>query len=256
MVSKSIIFLVKSFLGNFYRHLAIFIWSHCPSLTHSMTDWLDSFWMFAWLVCAWLNIMDLGFGFQAENDLSSYGGLDLPNGSESSIDFNDEHFGTIFVLRFSDGRRSRQQVFTAFRYGSIPTVFIGIFTRYRVALRPYVFGHSGPLYTVGFWSPVFGHSGLSCTVDTNAPIMYWHNGIRNYTDKGMLRWNKLLWLAVQSTMIIFNHLESFYSTYLFITSAADCLKKANHKFKQKMFFIKSDPERLGTANQSPLFQHC
>ena len=28
-VSKSIIFLVKSFLGNFYRHLAIFIWSHC-----------------------------------------------------------------------------------------------------------------------------------------------------------------------------------------------------------------------------------
>ena len=26
-VSKSIIFLVKSFLGNFYRHLAIFIWS-------------------------------------------------------------------------------------------------------------------------------------------------------------------------------------------------------------------------------------
>ena len=131
--------------------------------------------------------MDLGFGFQAENDLSSYGGLDLPNGSESSIDFNDEHFGRIFVLRFSDGRRSRQQVFTAFRYGSIPTVFIGIFTRYRVALRPYVFGHSGPLYTVGFWSPVFGHSGLSCTVDTNAPIMYWHNGIRNYTDKGMLR---------------------------------------------------------------------
>ena len=57
-------------------------------------------------------------------------------------------------------------------------------------------------------------------------------------------------------MIIFNHLESFYSTYLFITSAADCLKQANHKFKQKFFFIGSDPERLGTANQSPLFQHC
>ena len=28
-VSKSLIFLVKSFLGKFYRHLAIFIWSHC-----------------------------------------------------------------------------------------------------------------------------------------------------------------------------------------------------------------------------------
>ena len=27
-VSKSFIFLVKSFLGNFYRHLAIFIWSY------------------------------------------------------------------------------------------------------------------------------------------------------------------------------------------------------------------------------------
>ena len=27
-VSKSIIFLVKSFLGNFYRHLATFYWSH------------------------------------------------------------------------------------------------------------------------------------------------------------------------------------------------------------------------------------
>ena len=28
-MSKSIIFKVKSFLSNFYRHLAIFIWSHC-----------------------------------------------------------------------------------------------------------------------------------------------------------------------------------------------------------------------------------
>ena len=28
--SKSFIFLVKSFLGNFYRHLATFYWSHCP----------------------------------------------------------------------------------------------------------------------------------------------------------------------------------------------------------------------------------
>ena len=28
-VSKPIIFLVKSFLGKFYRHLAIFFWSHC-----------------------------------------------------------------------------------------------------------------------------------------------------------------------------------------------------------------------------------
>ena len=27
-MSKSLIFLVKSFLGNFYRHLAIFFWSH------------------------------------------------------------------------------------------------------------------------------------------------------------------------------------------------------------------------------------
>ena len=29
MVSKSWIILVKSFLGNFYVHLAIFIWPHC-----------------------------------------------------------------------------------------------------------------------------------------------------------------------------------------------------------------------------------
>ena len=28
-VSKSIIFQVKSFLGNFYRYLATFYWSHC-----------------------------------------------------------------------------------------------------------------------------------------------------------------------------------------------------------------------------------
>ena len=28
-MSKSLIFLVKSFLGNFYRNLAIFFWSHC-----------------------------------------------------------------------------------------------------------------------------------------------------------------------------------------------------------------------------------
>ena len=31
-VSKSIIFLVKSFLGNFYRHLATFYWSHWQSV--------------------------------------------------------------------------------------------------------------------------------------------------------------------------------------------------------------------------------
>ena len=29
-VSKSLIFLVKSFLGNFYRYLATFYWSHWP----------------------------------------------------------------------------------------------------------------------------------------------------------------------------------------------------------------------------------
>ena len=31
-VSKSLIFLIKSFLGNFYKHLAIFYWSHCLKL--------------------------------------------------------------------------------------------------------------------------------------------------------------------------------------------------------------------------------
>ena len=37
-VSKSFIFLVKSVLGNFYRHLAIFYWSHCLLLTeHQLT---------------------------------------------------------------------------------------------------------------------------------------------------------------------------------------------------------------------------
>ena len=33
---KSLIFLVKSFLGNFYRHLAIFFWSHWLTLTFQM----------------------------------------------------------------------------------------------------------------------------------------------------------------------------------------------------------------------------
>ena len=32
-VSKTLIFLVKSYLGNFYRHLAIFFWSHWQSVT-------------------------------------------------------------------------------------------------------------------------------------------------------------------------------------------------------------------------------
>ena len=32
-MSKFIIFLVKSFLGNFYRHLAIFFWSQCPFIS-------------------------------------------------------------------------------------------------------------------------------------------------------------------------------------------------------------------------------
>ena len=35
-VSKSFIFLVNSFLGNFYRHLAIFYWSHCKWCTTSL----------------------------------------------------------------------------------------------------------------------------------------------------------------------------------------------------------------------------
>ena len=37
-VSKSFIFLVKSFLGNFYRHLAIFIWSQCELFTIKEID--------------------------------------------------------------------------------------------------------------------------------------------------------------------------------------------------------------------------
>ena len=32
---KSIIFLVRSFWGNIYRHLAIFFWSRCPRITHN-----------------------------------------------------------------------------------------------------------------------------------------------------------------------------------------------------------------------------
>ena len=35
---KIIHFLVKSFLGNFYRHLAIFIWSHCSQMN---TEWTN-----------------------------------------------------------------------------------------------------------------------------------------------------------------------------------------------------------------------
>ena len=40
MVSKSIIFLVISFLGNFYRNLAIFFWSHC---CWSVSPWAAAF---------------------------------------------------------------------------------------------------------------------------------------------------------------------------------------------------------------------
>ena len=37
-VSKSFIFLVKSFLGNFYRNLATFYWSHCGT-TYLAIQW-------------------------------------------------------------------------------------------------------------------------------------------------------------------------------------------------------------------------
>ena len=37
MMSKSLIFLVKSFLVNFYRHLATFYWSHCLSLSFHLS---------------------------------------------------------------------------------------------------------------------------------------------------------------------------------------------------------------------------
>ena len=32
------IFQVKSFLGNFYRHLATFYWSHCPEASNDRRD--------------------------------------------------------------------------------------------------------------------------------------------------------------------------------------------------------------------------
>ena len=44
-VSKSLIFLVKSFLGNFYRHLATFYWSHWSCITWIMHLLPDYRWM-------------------------------------------------------------------------------------------------------------------------------------------------------------------------------------------------------------------
>ena len=45
MVSKSIIFLVKSFFVNFYRHLAIFFWSHCPPPTRLHLSYVVSLYL-------------------------------------------------------------------------------------------------------------------------------------------------------------------------------------------------------------------
>ena len=43
--SKSSIFLVKSFLGNFYRHLVMFFWSHCSSASFFILSLsLSCFW--------------------------------------------------------------------------------------------------------------------------------------------------------------------------------------------------------------------
>ena len=49
--SKSFIFLVKSYMGNFYRHLAIFIWSHW-SLCSWPPVYLD--WIMLLFLC-WMN---------------------------------------------------------------------------------------------------------------------------------------------------------------------------------------------------------
>ena len=38
-VSKCFNFLIKSFLGNFYRHLATFYWSHCLHATQVLVSW-------------------------------------------------------------------------------------------------------------------------------------------------------------------------------------------------------------------------
>ena len=53
-LSKSFIFLVKPFLGNFYRHLAIFFWSHWQRCKRSYDGqplfyWTDSFFTFGQL---------------------------------------------------------------------------------------------------------------------------------------------------------------------------------------------------------------
>ena len=48
-VSKSIMFLVKSYLGNFYSHLAIFFWSHClPTIItyHNTSQYVYKNWIF------------------------------------------------------------------------------------------------------------------------------------------------------------------------------------------------------------------
>ena len=42
-VPKSFIFLVKSYLGNFNRHLAIFIWSHLQVMWLVFTNYSDLF---------------------------------------------------------------------------------------------------------------------------------------------------------------------------------------------------------------------
>ena len=56
MVLKSFIFLVKSLLGNFSRHLAIFFWSHCSvgrvfnshtrGLQFKFSHWQNLYWTF------------------------------------------------------------------------------------------------------------------------------------------------------------------------------------------------------------------
>ena len=57
-VSKSLIFIVKSFLGNFYRHLVIFYWSHwfgvnkvflVPAICQS---WASVFFTLCYIKCA------------------------------------------------------------------------------------------------------------------------------------------------------------------------------------------------------------
>ena len=119
-MSKSIIFLVESFLGNFYRHLAIFFWSHW--LCHNSSRWNKSLRDY-WMGQPWPLVFFFLFNILQKSMTNS----NYPNRRRSRWPL-DQHYGPLFRKYFMWKGSVTSSFFqtstSSVRISSMPQIFL------------------------------------------------------------------------------------------------------------------------------------